>query len=103
LTVLVCSFGSSAAAFSRFFPALGVHARISGGFAGEEGADHRVGGAAAPLARVLDKLADDERTAFLKAMDMLEAEFHAGTASPPGRPPAPARRESAGRSQPVAE
>jgi DNA-binding MarR family transcriptional regulator len=71
-------------------------------------------GAAAPLARVLDKLADDERTAFLKAMDMLEAEFHAGSASPPGRPPAPAgeprehppapaRRESAGRSQPVAE
>jgi DNA-binding MarR family transcriptional regulator len=32
-------------------------------------------GAAAPLARVLDQLADDERAAFLKAMDMLEAEF----------------------------
>jgi DNA-binding MarR family transcriptional regulator len=32
-------------------------------------------GAAAPLARVLDRLADDERAAFLKAMDMLEAEF----------------------------
>jgi hypothetical protein len=36
-------------------------------------------GAAAPLARVLDRLADDERAAFLKAMDMLEAEFHRGT------------------------
>jgi len=34
-------------------------------------------GAAAPLARVLDQLADDERAAFLKAMDMLEAEFRA--------------------------
>jgi DNA-binding MarR family transcriptional regulator len=34
-------------------------------------------GAAAPLARVLDRLADDERAAFLKAMDMLEAEFRA--------------------------
>jgi DNA-binding MarR family transcriptional regulator len=32
-------------------------------------------GAAAPLARVLDKLGADERAAFLKAMDMLEAEF----------------------------
>jgi len=32
-------------------------------------------GAAAPLARVLDRLAADERAAFLKAMDMLEAEF----------------------------
>jgi DNA-binding MarR family transcriptional regulator len=32
-------------------------------------------GAAAPLARVLDRLAPDERAAFLKAMDMLEAEF----------------------------
>jgi DNA-binding MarR family transcriptional regulator len=36
-------------------------------------------GAAAPLARVLDRLADDERAAFLKAMDMLEAELHGGT------------------------
>lgn len=34
-------------------------------------------GAAAPLARVLDKLAADERAAFLKAMDLLEAEFRA--------------------------
>jgi DNA-binding MarR family transcriptional regulator len=34
-------------------------------------------GAAAPLARVLDKLGCDERAAFLKAMDMLEAEFRA--------------------------
>ena len=44
-------------------------------------------GAAAPLARVLDKLADDERAAFLKAMDMLEAEFRDGdgqTAPCPG-------------------
>lgn len=32
-------------------------------------------GAAAPLARVLDRLCPDERAAFLKAMDMLEAEF----------------------------
>jgi DNA-binding MarR family transcriptional regulator len=32
-------------------------------------------GAAAPLARVLDRLDADERAAFLKAMDMLEAEF----------------------------
>jgi DNA-binding MarR family transcriptional regulator len=35
-------------------------------------------GAAAPLARVLDRLGADERAAFLKAMDMLEAEFRAG-------------------------
>jgi hypothetical protein len=34
-------------------------------------------GAAAPLARVLDKLGADERAAFIKAMDMLEAEFRA--------------------------
>ena len=34
-------------------------------------------GAAAPLARVLDRLGADERAAFLKAMDMLEAEFQA--------------------------
>jgi DNA-binding MarR family transcriptional regulator len=34
-------------------------------------------GAAAPLARVLDKLGSDERAAFIKAMDMLEAEFRA--------------------------
>jgi DNA-binding MarR family transcriptional regulator len=34
-------------------------------------------GAAAPLARVLDRLGPDERAAFLKAMDMLEAEFDA--------------------------
>jgi DNA-binding MarR family transcriptional regulator len=39
-------------------------------------------GAAAPLARVLDKLADDERAAFLKAMDMLEAEFRDGQPAP---------------------
>ena len=34
-------------------------------------------GAAAPLARVLDRLGADERAAFLKAMDMLEAELRA--------------------------
>jgi len=55
-------------------------------------------GAAAPLARVLDQLADDERAAFLKAMDMLEAEFRVrddecspgpGPGDAPGtRPPA---------------
>lgn len=43
-------------------------------------------GAAAPLARVLDRLAPDERAAFLKAMDMLEAEFGA----PEGECPSPA-------------
>jgi DNA-binding MarR family transcriptional regulator len=32
-------------------------------------------GAAQPLARVLDRLAPGERAAFLKAMDMLEAEL----------------------------
>lgn len=37
-------------------------------------------GAAAPLARVLDKLGADERAAFIKAMDMLEAEFRASDA-----------------------
>lgn len=46
---------------------------------GARGAVERwLDGAAAPLARVLDRLADDERTAFLKAMDMLEAEFRTG-------------------------
>jgi DNA-binding MarR family transcriptional regulator len=46
---------------------------------GARGAVERwLDGAAAPLARVLDRLADDERAAFLKAMDMLEAEFRAG-------------------------
>jgi DNA-binding MarR family transcriptional regulator len=39
-------------------------------------------GAAAPLARVLDKLAPDERAAFLKAMDMLEEEFRAADGAP---------------------
>ena len=33
-------------------------------------------GAAAPLARVLDKLAPSEQEAFLKAMDLLETELH---------------------------
>jgi DNA-binding MarR family transcriptional regulator len=35
-------------------------------------------GVAAPLARVLARLAAEERSAFLKAMDMLEAEFRNG-------------------------
>ena len=39
-------------------------------------------GAAAPLARVLDKLGCDERAAFIKAMDMLEAEFRASDEAP---------------------
>jgi DNA-binding MarR family transcriptional regulator len=33
-------------------------------------------GAAEPLARVLDKLTPSEQEAFLKAMDLLEAELH---------------------------
>ena len=33
-------------------------------------------GAANPLARVLDRLAPSEQAAFLKAMDLLEAELH---------------------------
>jgi DNA-binding MarR family transcriptional regulator len=54
-------------------------------------------GVAAPLARVLDKLAPDERTAFLKAMDMLEAEFQAADASPlPGAGPLGAEPLDAG-------
>ena len=39
-------------------------------------------GAASPLARVLDKLAPSERTAFLKAMNMLEEELTADDARP---------------------
>jgi DNA-binding MarR family transcriptional regulator len=39
-------------------------------------------GAASPLARVLDKLEPSERTAFLKAMNMLEAELTADDARP---------------------
>jgi DNA-binding MarR family transcriptional regulator len=39
-------------------------------------------GAASPLARVLDKLEPSEQTAFLKAMDMLEAELSADDAQP---------------------
>ncbi len=35
-------------------------------------------GAAAPLARVLDKLAPSEQEAFLKAMDLLETELRDG-------------------------
>ena len=41
-------------------------------------------GAATPLARVLDKLSRPEQEAFLKAMDLLEAELHGRDApSPP--------------------
>jgi DNA-binding MarR family transcriptional regulator len=48
-------------------------------------------GVAAPLARVLDRLGADERAAFLKAMDLLEAEFQA----PDGQcPPSPAESAS---------
>jgi len=46
-------------------------------------------GAAAPLARVLDRLGDDERAAFLKAMDMLEAEFRASEGNCPTTAPRP--------------
>ncbi len=45
-------------------------------------------GAAAPVARVLDRLGRDERAAFLKAMDMLEEEFRAQEGGPPGSPAA---------------
>ena len=40
-------------------------------------------GAASPLARVLDKLEPSERAAFLKAMNMLEAELTGDDAGPP--------------------
>jgi len=40
-------------------------------------------GAASPLARVLDKLDPDEQAAFLKAMDLLEAELHPQNAAGP--------------------
>jgi DNA-binding MarR family transcriptional regulator len=39
-------------------------------------------GAASPLTRVLDQLAPSEQTAFLKAMDLLEAELRADDARP---------------------
>jgi DNA-binding MarR family transcriptional regulator len=43
----------------------------------------------APLARVLDRLDTDERAAFIKAMDMLEAEFRGtGTGGCPATPAA---------------
>jgi DNA-binding MarR family transcriptional regulator len=45
-------------------------------------------GAAAPLIRVLDKLGADERVAFLKAMDMLEAEFRQADGCPTPLPAA---------------
>ena len=49
-------------------------------------------GASAPLARVLDRLDTDERAAFIKAMDMLEAEFRITDAAPstPSDPAVPA-------------
>jgi DNA-binding MarR family transcriptional regulator len=49
-------------------------------------------GAAAPLARVLDKLGPAERNAFLKAMDLLEAEL-----STPGHTPTPPRDAPMGK------
>src|SRR5713101_5794092 len=42
--------------------------------------------AAAPLARVLDQLSKDERKAFLKAMDLLDAELGPHDTSPESRP-----------------
>jgi DNA-binding MarR family transcriptional regulator len=39
-------------------------------------------GAASPIARVLDKLAPAEQEAFLKAMDLLEAELNTKTTKP---------------------
>jgi DNA-binding MarR family transcriptional regulator len=47
-------------------------------------------GAAAPLVRVLDRLGPDERAAFLKAMDMLEAEFDTPDDECPSSPSQPA-------------
>jgi DNA-binding MarR family transcriptional regulator len=44
--------------------------------------DQWLDGAASPLARVLDKLAPSEQAAFLKAMNMLEAELTADDAAP---------------------
>jgi DNA-binding MarR family transcriptional regulator len=54
-------------------------------------------GASAPLARVLDRLDTDERAAFIKAMDMLEAEFRTTGADPAVRqdPATPATRTPA--------
>jgi DNA-binding MarR family transcriptional regulator len=50
-------------------------------------------GASAPLARVLDRLDNDERAAFLKVMDMLEAEFRGTSADDgPATPAAPSKR-----------
>ncbi|MEP7026866.1 MAG: MarR family transcriptional regulator [Actinomycetota bacterium] len=46
-------------------------------------AEEWLDGAAAPLARVLARLGADERAAFLKAMDMLEAEFRDGGGDDP--------------------
>jgi DNA-binding MarR family transcriptional regulator len=45
-------------------------------------------GASAPLARVLDRLDASERAAFIKAMDMLEAEFRGSSSE--GGPATPA-------------
>jgi len=53
-------------------------------------------GAAAPLARVLDRLAPEERAAFLKAMDMLEAEFRAADPPPPLQPQPPQPQQQPG-------
>jgi DNA-binding MarR family transcriptional regulator len=47
-----------------------------------DAAEQWLDGAASPLARVLDKLAASERAAFLKAMDMLEAELSATDTDP---------------------
>ena len=66
-----------------------VRIRPGARLAVEEGLD----GASAPIARVLDRLNTDERAAFLKAMDMLEAEFRGtSTDGGPATPAAPAKR-----------
>ena len=47
-----------------------------------DAAEHWLDGAAGPLARVLGKLEPGEQAAFLKAMDMLEAELSGDDARP---------------------
>jgi DNA-binding MarR family transcriptional regulator len=44
--------------------------------------DEWLDGAADPFARVLDKLSPSEQQAFVKAMDLLEAELHGRTSQP---------------------
>jgi DNA-binding MarR family transcriptional regulator len=66
--------------------------------------EERLDDVSAPLARVLDRLDTDERAAFIKAMDRLEAEFRgtrtggcpATPAATPGTPVMPGTPESDG-------